>query len=48
MWLVGLPLAVVPLWQLEQVPRATRLWLKMAGVQALVLWQVSHAAFVAM
>jgi hypothetical protein len=33
----GLPLAVVPLWQVEQVPGATPVWLKVAGVQALVL-----------
>jgi hypothetical protein len=35
--LVGLPEAVDPLWQVEQVPGATPLWLKVAGVQALVL-----------
>jgi hypothetical protein len=34
MWLVGFPLAVVPLWQVEQVPGATPAWLKVAGVQA--------------
>ncbi len=42
MCVVGLPVAVVPLWQVEQVPGATPVWLKVAGVQALVLWQVSH------
>ena len=43
---MGLPVAVVPLWQVEQVPGATPVWLKVAGVQALVLWQVSHDAVV--
>jgi hypothetical protein len=33
----GLPVAVVPLWQDEQVPGAMPVWLKVAGVQALVL-----------
>jgi len=45
-WPLGLPVAIVPLWQVEQVPGATPVWLKVAGVQALVLWQVSHAAVV--
>ena len=48
MWVAGLPVAVVPLWQVEQVPGATPVWLKVAGVQALVLWQVSHDAVVGM
>jgi hypothetical protein len=39
---VGLPVAVVPLWQVEHVPGAMPVWLKVAGVQALVRWQVSH------
>ena len=38
----GLPVAVVPLWQVEQVPGATPVWLKVAGVQAVVLWHVSQ------
>jgi hypothetical protein len=33
---------VEPLWQVEQVPGATPVWLKVAGVQALVLWQLSQ------
>jgi hypothetical protein len=37
MWVVGLPVAVVPLWQVEHVPGAMPVWLKVAGVQALVL-----------
>ena len=41
-WVVGicvvdLPVAVVPLWQVAQVPGAMPVWLKVAGVQALVL-----------
>ena len=46
MCVVGLPVAVVPLWQVEHVPGAMPVWLKVAGVQALVLWQVSHDAVV--
>lgn len=41
-----LPVAVEPLWQVEQVPGATPVWLKVAGVQAVVLWQLSQAAVV--
>jgi hypothetical protein len=33
----GLPVAVLPLWQLAQLPGATLAWLKLAGVQAPVL-----------
>jgi hypothetical protein len=36
-WLLGLPEAVEPLWQVEQVPGATPVWLKVAGTQAVVL-----------
>ena len=36
MCVVGLPVAVVPLWQVAQVPGAMPAWLKVAGVQALV------------
>jgi len=43
MCLAGFPVAEVPLWQLEQVP-VTALWSKLAGVQARVVWQVSHWA----
>ncbi|MFH1819751.1 MAG: hypothetical protein ABIK08_08865 [Pseudomonadota bacterium] len=46
--MLGLPVAVVPLWQVEQVPGATPVWLNIAGVQVLVLWQVSHDAVVGM
>jgi hypothetical protein len=44
----GLPLAVVPLWQVAQVPGATPAWVNVAGVHAVVLWQVSHDAVVGM
>ena len=44
----GLPVAVVPLWQLAQVP-ITSLWLTVrAGAQAVVRWQSSHKLLVAM
>ena len=46
MCVVGLPVAVVPLWQVEQVPGATPVWLKVAGVQPDVRWQLSQAAVV--
>jgi hypothetical protein len=46
MCVVGLPVAVVPLWQVAQVPGAMPVWLKVAGVQALVRWQLSQAAVV--
>ena len=36
-----LPVAVVPLWQLAQVP-VTPAWSKCAGRQAMVVWQVSQ------
>ena len=44
----GLPVAVLPLWQVEQVVAAVNvLWSTDAPVQTLVdLWQVSHAAVV--
>ena len=45
MWVADLPVAVVPLWQLAQVP-VTLEWLKFAGVQAVVEWQVEHSAVV--
>ena len=48
MWVLGFPVAVEPLWQVEQVPGATPVWLKVAGSQAEVLWQLSHAAVVGM
>jgi hypothetical protein len=41
-----LPLALVPLWQVAQVPAATLVWLNVAGSQAVVRWQVSQEAVV--
>ncbi|MBS0330831.1 MAG: hypothetical protein JSR30_13320 [Proteobacteria bacterium] len=37
---------MLPLWQVAHVPGATPLWLKAAGFQATVLWQVSQDAVV--
>ncbi len=45
-WPADLPVAVVPLWQVAQVPGATPVWLKVAGIQAVVRWHVSQAAVV--
>ena len=46
MWFERLPLAELPLWQEAQVPGATLLWLIVAGLQPVVLWQESQAAVV--
>jgi hypothetical protein len=46
-WFAVLPFALVPLWQLAQVPGATPVWLKVAGSQPVVRWQVSQEAVVA-
>ena len=40
------PEAVVPLWQVAQVPGTTLVWLNVAGFQAVVLWQLSQASTV--
>ncbi|MFO1282173.1 MAG: hypothetical protein U1F51_06820 [Burkholderiales bacterium] len=45
-WLVGLPRAVDPLWQVAQLPGATPVCENVAGVHAVVRWQVSQAAVV--
>ena len=45
MCVADLPVAVTPLWQLTQVP-VTPLCVKVAGVQAVVPWQVEHSAVV--
>jgi len=45
---VCLPVAVTPLWQLEQVPGDTLLWSNTAGVQAVVVWQSSQVLPLAM
>jgi hypothetical protein len=47
-WVVGLPVAAVPLWQVAQEPGVTPVWLKpLAGFHAEVEWQVSQEAVVA-
>jgi hypothetical protein len=46
MWLVVLPVAEMPLWQLEQ-PLVMPAWLKVFA-QVVVTWQLSQAAVVAM
>ena len=44
---VGLPVASVPLWQLEQMVAAVNvLWSTLAPVQRLVLWQETQLAVV--
>jgi hypothetical protein len=42
MWFANLPGAVVPLWQVAQVPAATPVWLNFAPVKVLVVWHVSQ------
>ena len=48
MWLLALPVAVLPLWQVVQLVAVVNvLWSTLAPVQTAVdLWQVSHAAVV--
>ena len=41
-----MPMARTALWQVVQLCGATAAWSKRAGVQALVVWQLSHAAVV--
>ena len=41
-WFDGLPVAVVPLWQVAQLPAVTPLWLNVAGSHAVVRWQASQ------
>ena len=46
MWVAVLPSALVPLWQLEQVPFASA-WLNvLTGDQAVVVWQFSQTLLV--
>ena len=47
MWVADLPVAWVPLWQLEQLA-VIPAWLKLAGVHAEVEWQSLHCAVVVM
>jgi hypothetical protein len=44
-WFAGLPGAVVPLWQLLQLP-VTPVWLNPAPDHVEVLWHESHEAVV--
>ncbi|OIP11440.1 MAG: hypothetical protein AUK49_01005 [Betaproteobacteria bacterium CG2_30_68_42] len=48
MWLPDLPVALDPLWQVEQLPGVTLPWSIVAGFHPLVRWQVSQDAVVAM
>src|SRR5665647_2014624 len=45
---LDLPVAVVPLWQVVQVPGTTPAWLKLAPSQVVVEWQVSQESEVTM
>ena len=47
MWFAGLPVALVPLWQLAHAP-VTLAWSNLTFVQLVVMWQVSHPAVVGM
>jgi hypothetical protein len=47
-WVAGLPDAIVWLWHLEQVPGATPLCVKNAGLQFVVLWQLLQLTVVGM
>ena len=42
------PVAVVPLWHVAQLPAVTPLWLNVAGIHAVVRWQVSQLCVVGM
>lgn len=42
MCVAGLPVERIPLWQVAQLPGATRAWEYPAGSQAEVLWQESQ------
>ena len=47
-WLVDLPVAAVPLWQLVQLVAAVKpLWLTLAPTHALTVWQATQLAVVA-
>ena len=48
MWLEGLPPALVPLWQLEQVPITSAWFTVLAGDHAVVVWQSAQALVVLM
>ncbi len=45
MWVAGLPVAALPLWQLAQLVAAVNvLWSTLAPAQPLVLWQLSQVS----
>ena len=46
-WLAFLPSALIPSWQLTQLP-VMPVCVKFAGVHAVVVWQVSHDCVVGM
>lgn len=46
MWFDDLPIAVLPLWQVLQLPGVTPVWLNVAPAQLDVLWQESQEAVV--
>ena len=46
-WLVGLPVALLPLWQVAHEPGAIPVWVKFAGFHAEVRWQASQDCVVA-
>ena len=47
-WLVGLPSAVAPLWQVEHLPIVVVSWAKVTVAHEVVdLWQLSHCCEVA-
>lgn len=45
-WLPDLPVAVLPLWQVLQLPGVIAVWLNVAGVHAVVRWHWSQLAVV--
>ena len=42
MWPEGFPVAMLPLWQVEQVPGVPPDWLNVAGIQPVVRWHESQ------
>ena len=45
-WLAGLPVAIVPLWQLKHSPTTWAWSTRVAGFQAPVAWQLSQLSVV--
>ena len=48
MWFAPLAVALVPLWQLEQVPETWAWSTRVVGFHALVVWQLSQLVSVVM